>query len=86
MTIEMTLEAQMPVVDFSTEACQLPVPMVEVSGDSTRATLFAHRPLSQMDKSDRIRACYLHACLRYVQRSFMTNTTIRERFGLESQE
>jgi predicted HTH transcriptional regulator len=61
----------------------LPAPMFEVSGDSTRATLFAHRPLSQMDKSDRIRACYLHACLRYVQRSFMTNTTIRERFGLD---
>jgi len=36
-----------------------------------------------MDKKDRIRACYLHACLRYVQRNFMTNTTLRERFGIE---
>lgn len=36
-----------------------------------------------MDKEDRIRACYLHACLRYVQRDFMTNTTLRERFGIE---
>ena len=70
-------------VVFATETYQLPAPMFEVSGDSTRATLFAHRPLSQMDKADRIRACYLHACLRYVQRSFMTNTTIRERFGLD---
>lgn len=70
-------------VVFATETYQLPAPMFEVSGDSTRAILFAHRPLSQMDKSDRIRACYLHACLRYVQRSFMTNTTIRERFGLD---
>ena len=70
-------------VVFATETYQLPAPMFEVSGDSTRATLFAHRPLSQMDKSDRVRACYLHACLRYVQRSFMTNTTIRERFGLD---
>ncbi len=26
---------------------------------------------------------YLHACLRYVQRDFMTNTTLRQRFGIE---
>jgi Predicted transcriptional regulator containing an HTH domain and an uncharacterized domain shared with the mammalian protein Schlafen len=30
-----------------------------------------------------VRACYLHACLRYVQRDDMTNTTLRERFGIE---
>ena len=70
-------------VVLATETYQLPAPMFEVIGDSTRATLFAHRSLSQMEKADRIRACYLHACLRYVQRSFMTNTTIRERFGLD---
>ncbi|BEH08780.1 hypothetical protein GSUET_03920 [Geobacter sulfurreducens subsp. ethanolicus] len=45
--------------------------------------LFAHREFRGMDKADRIRACYLHACLRYVQRDFMTNTTRRERFGIE---
>lgn len=36
-----------------------------------------------MDKADRIRACYLHACLRFVQRDYMTNTTLRERFGID---
>ena len=36
-----------------------------------------------MDREDRIRACYLHACLRYVQRDFMTNSTLRQRFGIE---
>jgi hypothetical protein len=35
-----------------------------------------------MDKADRIRACYLHACLRYVMRQPMTNTSVRERFGI----
>lgn len=49
----------------------------------TRTILFAHREFRAMDKEDRIRACYLHACLRYVQRDFMTNTTLRERFGIE---
>ena len=36
-----------------------------------------------MSQDDRTRACYQHACLRYVQRDFMTNTTLRERFGIE---
>jgi predicted HTH transcriptional regulator len=35
-----------------------------------------------MDKANRVRACYLHACLRYVTRKPMTNTSIRERFGI----
>ena len=66
-----------------TEFYQLPAPAFEIVGDSTRSTLFAPRPLTKMDKEDRIRAVYLHACLRYVQREFMTNTSIRERFGIE---
>jgi hypothetical protein len=36
-----------------------------------------------MDKADRIRAVYLHACLRYVSRKYMTNTSVRERFGIK---
>ena len=36
-----------------------------------------------MDKDDRVRACYLHAYLRYVQLDFMTNTTLRQRFGID---
>ncbi len=38
-----------------------------------------------MDKADRVRACYLHACLKYVQGDFLTNTSLRERFGIEEQ-
>lgn len=66
-----------------TEFYQLPAPAFEIVGDSTRSTLFAPRPLTKMDRGDRIRAVYLHACLRYVQREFMTNTSLRERFGIE---
>lgn len=70
-------------VVFQTEFYQLPAPLFEVTGENIRAVLFAHRPLTKMDKDDRIRACYLHACLRYVNRDFMTNATIRERFGID---
>ena len=70
---------------FQTEIYQLPAPLPEQMDDHTRVTLFAHRRLSKMDKADRIRAVYLHACLRHVNREHMTNTTVRERFGIESQ-
>lgn len=72
-------------VVFQMEYFQLPAPAFEVPEDYTRAVLFAHRPLTRMDKEDRIRATYLHACLRYVNRDFMTNTSLRERFGIEPQ-
>jgi ATP-dependent DNA helicase RecG len=67
-----------------TEAYQLPAPLFEVPDDSTRAVLFAHRPLTEMDRSERLRACYQHACLRYVLRQPMTNSSPRERFGIEA--
>jgi ATP-dependent DNA helicase RecG len=70
-------------VVFQTEFYQLPAPLFEVVGDNTRAVLFAHQPLTKMDQSDRIRACYLHACLKYVNREYLTNASLRERFGVE---
>ena len=69
-------------VVFQIELFQLPAPLFEAPAGFTRAILFAHRPLAGMDKSDRVRACYLHACLSYVMRTPMTNTTIRKRFGI----
>lgn len=67
-----------------TELYQLPAPAFEVVGDSTRSTLFAPQPLNSMESADRVRAVYLHACLRYVQRENMTNSSLRERFGIDS--
>lgn len=70
-------------VVFQTEFYQLPAPAFEVSDEHTRAVLFAHKPLKNMSKEDKIRACYLHSCLKYVKREFMTNSSLRERFGIE---
>jgi ATP-dependent DNA helicase RecG len=61
-------------VVFQVEFFQLPAPLFEVPGGFTRAVLFAHKTLSAMDKNDRVRACYLHACLKYVNRDYLTNT------------
>lgn len=69
-------------VIFQVELFQLPAPLFEVPDGATRAVLFAHKLLAEMDKADRVRACYLHACLRYVMRQPMTNTSLRARFGI----
>jgi len=72
-------------VVFQTELYQLPAPLPEVTDDHTRVVLFAPRPLTRMDKADRVRAVYLHACLRYVNREYVTNASVRKRFGIEPQ-
>jgi predicted HTH transcriptional regulator len=71
-------------VVFQTELYQLPAPIFETTAEHTRTVLFSHRELKEMDKADRVRACYLHACLRYVQRDFLTNASLRKRFGIEA--
>ena len=71
-------------VVFEVELNQLPAPLFEVPPGSTRAVLFAHKPLSAMDGAERVRACYLHACLKYVMSDFLTNTSLRERFGIKA--
>ena len=37
-----------------------------------------------MDKADRVRACYLHACLKHVNKEFLTNASLRERFDINA--
>lgn len=70
-------------VVFQTELYQLPAPVFEEAGaSSTRAILFAPKPLTKMQRDERIRACYLHACLKWVNKDYLTNSSIRERFGV----
>lgn len=72
-------------VVFQTELHQLPPPIFEAPGDFTKAILLAPRPLQKMDKADRVRACYLHACLKFVNMDFLTNSSIRARFGISEE-
>ena len=71
-------------VVFQTEYYQLPAPIFEVTEQHTVSVLFAPKPFREMKKADRVRACYLHACLKLVQRELMTNNSLRERFNLEA--
>lgn len=68
------------------EEFQLPAPDFRVGDTRTTAVLFAHQDFADMSKPDRIRACYQHCCLLYVNNQRMSNQTLRERFRLgESQ-
>jgi ATP-dependent DNA helicase RecG len=64
------------------EAYQLSAPDFRVSENRTSVVLFAHQDIEDMDRSNRIRACYQHCCLRYVMNAQMTNQSLRERFKL----
>jgi len=66
-----------------TELYQLPAPIFRATNGYTVSILFAHKELKDMNRLDRVRACYLHCCLKYIQNDFMTNSTLRERFGIE---
>lgn len=69
-------------VTFEVEFHQLPPPLVEVKGEQTRVTIFAPKPLTAMDRPERLRAMYQHACLRFVSNQQTNNTTVRKRFGI----
>ena len=64
------------------EVYQLPAPDFRVGERRTSAVLFAHQDIDEMDRNDRVRACYQHCCLRYVMNEQMTNQSLRERFKL----
>jgi predicted HTH transcriptional regulator len=70
-------------VIFNVEAYQLPAPDFRVTGGSTVTVLYGPRKFAQMDREERIRACYQHACLLYVSGKRMRNATLRERLGIE---
>lgn len=69
-------------VVFQVELFQLPAPSFVLKEQAFVATLFAHLELKNMSKDDRIRACYQHACLRYVSNDVLTNASLRERFNI----
>jgi predicted HTH transcriptional regulator len=64
------------------EKFKLPSPEIIVGDNYTRIILYGHKTFRDMDKSERVRTCYYHACLKYVSGEFMTNQTVRERFDI----
>jgi predicted HTH transcriptional regulator len=65
------------------ELFQLPAPKFEVHDGYTRVTMYAHKSLKEMTSEDKVRACYQHCVLKYLQNTRMTNETLRKRLNIE---
>jgi predicted HTH transcriptional regulator len=70
-------------VVFQCEFYQLPAPYFVSSDVHTKVILYAYKQLREMDRNDKIRAVYQHACLKWVSNDFMSNQSLRERFNID---
>jgi predicted HTH transcriptional regulator len=64
---------------------ELPAPDFRVTERHTKALLFAHKSFAEMDKQDRLRACYQDAGLMCVTNRHMTNSSLRKRFSISDE-
>lgn len=69
-------------VVFFAEQAGLPAPKFHEKEKHTSVTIYAPVLFSDMERDDKIRAAYQHACLCYVSNKSMTNKSLRERFSL----
>jgi len=70
-------------VIFYNELYQLPPINVITDENRTRVTIFSYKTLNNLDKREKIRACYQHSCLKWVSNEKMTNQSLRERFSID---
>ncbi|MCR5454801.1 MAG: putative DNA binding domain-containing protein [Bacteroidales bacterium] len=68
---------------FNVELYQLPAIKITIQENRTILTLYSYKTINTMTKEEKIRACYQHACLKYVTNETMTNQSLRGRFGIE---
>lgn len=68
---------------ISCELQQLPTPHIRIYDENTKVILFAHKDFFHLSPDDKLWACYMHACIKHIQGEFLTNSSLRERFGLK---
>lgn len=64
------------------EEMRLPPIKIERGEDFTRLTLYPERKYLDMSKTEKIQACYQHACLLFEDGTKMTNLSLRERLSI----
>ena len=68
----------------ATSSQNLLAPRVEdQSGKFTKATIYSSIPFDLTSKEDRVRTCYMQACLASVTANALTNADVRSLFALE---
>ena len=69
---------------ISCESKYLAAPRINVYQESTRVSLFAYLDFVNIQTDDRIWSTYLHACIKYIEGDALSNSSLRERFGLKT--
>jgi ATP-dependent DNA helicase RecG len=64
------------------EGERMPAPDFQADSVRTKVILYARKNFDDMDRDERIRACYQHCCLQHAMNEKMSNQSLRERFGL----
>lgn len=67
---------------ISCEMQQLPAPHIQIYQESTEVSLFSHLEFSYIPMENKVRATCLHSCIKYIEGSAITNSSLRERFGV----
>lgn len=68
---------------YEAERMHAPSPLVEAKPNGVTVTLFPPTPYAEERSVDIERDIYYHCCLCYLNRRAMTNSSLRERFGLD---
>lgn len=67
---------------ISCEHSQLPAPRIEIYEDSTKVSLYSHVHFSRISQEDKCWSAYLHACIKFSEGEALSNSSLRQRFGL----
>lgn len=71
-------------VIVSVELFQLPPPWFRALKTATHVILYGARTFANMSPEERIRACYQHSIIKWLSGDRMKNSTLCERFGIDS--
>lgn len=64
----------------------LPAPEFFTSKNSMRVVIFGPKQFGELSKPDKRWACFCHCVVKWIRHDFMTNASLRERFGLRQEE
>ncbi len=68
---------------ISVELNQMPPPKFQEMNEAMRVVLFAPRSFAEMTISERVRACYQHSIIKYLEGDKMKNASLCVRFGID---
>lgn len=70
-------------IALACEKHRLPAPRMDIYAENTKVTLYSEIKFAELSIEDRAWGCYLHACIKYLQGEYLTNTSLRNRYGLK---